>query len=112
MHRLLLWLLPLVVVGGCSAPPPPTLTGQERADAALRTACREHADAVYDRNNRDTIYRIDTVNTPYSGAYAGRTIDSGLADRYQHDNLIRDCVRNTGTETDRSAPEPKSVTQP
>ena len=26
----------------------------------------------------------------------------GLSQRYGHDNMVRDCVRNTGTETDRS----------
>ena len=112
MHRPVLWLLPLVVLGACEAPPAPTYTGQQRADAALRSACREHADAVYDRNNRDSIYRISTVNTPYSGQYTTNSIDAGLAQRYQRDNLIRDCVRNTGTETDRTPPGPNAVPQP
>jgi hypothetical protein len=112
MQRTLLWLLPTLVLGACSAPPPPTMTGQQRADAALRSACREHADAVYDRNNRDTIYRISTTNTPYSGQYPANSIDAGLAQRYQHDNLIRDCIRNTGTETDRTEPGPNATPQP
>lgn len=112
MQRPFLWLLPLAVLGACEAPPPPTYTGQQRADAALRSACREHADAVYDRNNRDSIYRISTVNTPYSGQYTTNSIDAGLAQRYQRDNLIRDCVRNTGTETDRTLPGPNGVPQP
>ena len=104
MRRPMLWLLPLVVLAGCEAPPAPTYTGQQRADAALRSACREHADAVYNRNNRDSIYRINTVNTPYSGAYTTNSIDAGLAQRYEHENLIRDCIRNTGTEGDRTQP--------
>ncbi len=112
MYRLPIWLLPVAVLGACGAPPPETMTGQQRADAALRSACREHADAVYDRNNRDQIYRIGTRDTPYSGQYNAASIDAGLSQRYAHQNLIRDCIRNTGTETDRTEPGPNATPQP
>src|SRR3954452_415027 len=97
----------LLGVAACEVPPPPT--GQARADAATRAACREHADAVYDRQHRDTIYTISSRDTPFSANYTPGVVDRGLPQRYGHENMIRDCIRNTGTETNRSdtvAPEP------
>ena len=100
MSRRIILLLPMLVLAQCSPPPPPA--GQARADAATLTACREHADAVYDRTHRDTIYTISNRDAPFSGSYAPRTVDAGLSQRYGRENMVRDCVRNTGTETDRS----------
>ncbi len=100
MIRLTVLLLPAVALLQCAPPPPPT--GQARADAATLAACREHADQVYDRNNRDTIYTISNRNLPFSANTSSGVIDRGLAQRYARDNMVRDCVRNTGTETDRS----------
>ncbi|MEJ0019929.1 MAG: hypothetical protein WDN25_25945 [Acetobacteraceae bacterium] len=93
--------LPMIALAQCAPPPPPT--GQARADAATLAACREHADAAYTRTHRDTIYTITNRDAPFSGGYMGGVVDRGLAQRYGHENMIRDCVRNTGTETDRSA---------
>jgi len=100
MSRALLLLMPILAFAQCAPPPPPV--GQARADAATLAACREHADAVYNRNNRDTIYSISSRDSPYSANYTPGVYDHGLAQRYDHDNMIRDCVRNTGIETDRS----------
>lgn len=91
----------LLALAACAAPPPPA--GQSRADAATLAACREHADAVYDRQNRDSIYTISGTNTPFSANYTPGVVDRGLPQRYGHDVMVRDCVRNTGTETDRTA---------
>ena len=99
MSRLPLLLLPALALAQCAPPPPPT--GQAKADAATLAACRERADQVYDRNNRDAIYTINNRDTPFSANYTPR-VDAGLSQRYGHENLIRDCVRNTGTETDRT----------
>jgi hypothetical protein len=111
MSRPLVTLLPvLLTVAACEAPPPPT--PQARADAATLAACREHADAVYDRTHRDAIYAINNRNTPYSANDAYSVVDHGLPQRYGYENMTRDCVRNTGSATDRSdrsdiaAPEP------
>ena len=109
MIRLLALILLTFVLIRCAPPPPPT--GQARADAATLAACREHADAVYDRNNRDTIYTISSRDTPYSANYTPGVTDRGLAQRFDHENMVRDCVRNTGTETDRApTPEPAPTT--
>lgn len=94
-------LLPLLGLAYCAPAPPPV--GQARADAATRAACREHANEVYNRRYRDQIYTITNRDVPFSAGYAPGVTDQGLAARYAHDNLVNDCVRNTGTETDRSA---------
>ena len=113
MRRLSLLFL-LLALAQCAPPPP--LAGQARADAATRAACREHADAVYNRQNRDEIYSISNRDVPSSSNYVPGTTDRGLADRYVHDNMIRDCIRNTGTETSRTsqqqAPAPAAQTSP
>ena len=100
MIRAIVALAASLALVQCAAPPPPT--AQQRADAATLAACREHADAVYDRNNRDTIYTISSRNSPYSANYTPGVTDRGLAQRFDHENMVRDCVRNTGTETSRS----------
>jgi hypothetical protein len=101
MSRLIVLLLLIVTLAQCAPPPPPT--GQARADAATLAACREHADDVYNRTHRDTIYTISSRDSPYSANYTPGVVDRGLPQRYGRENMIRDCVRNTGTETDRSA---------
>jgi hypothetical protein len=113
MIRHSLLLLPLLTVTYCAPPPPPV--GQARADAETLAACRQHADQVYNRQYRDQIYTITNTDVPFSAAYAPGVTDSGLAARYAHGNMVSDCVRNTGTETDRSTTydqEPASTTTP
>ena len=100
----------MLALAQCAPPPPPV--GQTRADAATLAACREHADAVYDRNHRDTIYTISSRDTPYSANYTPGVMDRGLPQRFGHENMVRDCVRNTGTETDRTAPRDSAPTTP
>ena len=100
MSRLSIVVLPALALAYCAPPPPPT--GQARADAATLSACREHAEEVYNRNNRDTIYTISSRDSPFSANYTPGVTDRGLAQQYVHENMVRDCVRNTGTETDRS----------
>ncbi len=104
MHCLrVLALMALVAVTGCESPPPQT--GQARADAATRAACRQRANEVYDRQNRGTIYSTQSqVNTPFSGSYTFGTQDRGLSQLFAHDQMINDCVRNTGTGTERTTP--------
>jgi hypothetical protein len=98
MSRMFILLLPMLALTQCAPPPPPV--GQARADAATLAACREHADAVYDRTHRDTIYSISSRDSPYSANYTPGVTDRGLAQRFGRDNMVRDCVRNTGTGTD------------
>ena len=95
---------PAGAAGACTqcAPPPPPV-GQARADAATLAACREHADAVYDRNaSRHDLLDQQPQLAVFGQLHAWATVDRGLPQRYGHENMTRDCVRNTGTETDRS----------
>jgi hypothetical protein len=100
MSRPTILLLPLLALGQCAPAPPPV--GQARADAETLAACREHANDVYNRTQRDSIYTITSRDTPYSAAYAPGVTGEALAQRYVHENMVRDCVRNTGIETSRS----------
>ncbi len=109
MRRLDIVFLPALLTLSQCAPPPPLPPGQARADAATLAACREHADAVYDRQYRGSIYTINNNNVPYSANDTYGVVDHGLAQRYGYENMTRDCVRNTGIETNRSdtaPPEP------
>ena len=94
-------MLLLLTLPACTPSPAPS-SGQARADAATMTACREHADAAYNRQNRDSIYTISSRDTPFSANYTPGLVDRGLSQRYGHELMVRDCVRNTGTETDRT----------
>jgi hypothetical protein len=110
MSRLSAVFLPiLLMAAACETPPPPT--GQARANAATLAACRERADAVYDKTHRDAIYSISSRDTPFSANYAPG-VDRGLSQRYGYESMTRDCVRNTGTETNRSDTAPPEPPKP
>lgn len=95
-------LLLLVMLAGCAGPPLASPGPGSQADSATQAACRQRAEEVYDRRHRDSIYSpSQATNTPYSGAYAAGVPNRGLSQIYERDSLIRDCVRNVGTETDR-----------
>jgi hypothetical protein len=81
---------------------------QPSANAQAEAACRQRADAVYNQQNRAAIYSPQSqVNTPYSGNYTPDVTTRGLSDLFVHETMVRDCVRNTGTETDRGAGGPR-----
>ncbi len=97
-------LLGTVVLAGCADRAP--LSGQAQADAETRAACRQRAEAVYDQQNRGAIYSPSSqVNTPYSANYLPDQTDSGLSQIFIHDQIVSDCIRNTGTGAERSAPQ-------
>ena len=93
---MLAWGL-LVGLGGCAFGASP----QSHTDRATLAACREHASQVYDRNNRGAIYSINQGGLPYSDSYVPDNQTNELAAKYHNDQVIDDCVRNTGTETNR-----------
>ena len=79
--------------------------GQAQADAQTRAACRARAEQAYEQQNRATIYSPPpSVNTPYSANFAPGADDRGLSDLFAHDRMVNDCIRNTGTGAERSAP--------
>nr|WP_294511345.1 hypothetical protein [uncultured Rhodopila sp.] len=80
-------------------------SGQAQADAQTAAACRERADAVYDRQNRGDIYAPNSsVNSPFSANYNPDNPSRGLSQLYAHDKLVSNCIRNTGTGAERSQP--------
>jgi hypothetical protein len=95
-------LLGIFALSACNAPPP---SGQGQADAQVRAACQQRAEQAYEQQNRGQIYSPPaTVNTPYSANYVPSVSDRGLSDLFAHDRMVSDCVRNTGTGTERTPP--------
>ena len=104
MIRLPLLLTCMIALSGCQGSPS---GGQGNADAATRAACQQRANQAYDQQNRAEIYSPPpTVNTPYTANYLPATSDRGLSDLFAHDRMINDCIRNTGTGTERSPASP------
>ena len=90
--------LPLNANGGIGG-------GLGNADPATRAACTQSAERVYNVRNRGDIYAPQSsVNAPFSANYGAGSTERGLSDQYAREAMIRDCVRNTGTETNRSVP--------
>jgi hypothetical protein len=105
----LVTLMGALALSACAAPPP---SGQAQADTATRNACRQRADETYNLQKRGDIYRPQApVNTPYSAGYTPGDTQTGLSDLFAYDRMVNDCVRNTGTETERS-PSAKSPSPP
>ena len=107
LHHLAMGLVCLmapVALSACAGPP---LSGQAEADAQTAAACRQRAEQAYDQQNRAQIYSPPSaVNTPYSSNYVPASANErGLSDLFAHDRLVSDCVRNTGTTTDRTVPD-------
>jgi hypothetical protein len=106
-RRMLAWCL-LIGLGGCAFGASP----QSHTDRATLAACRDHASQVYDRNNRGAIYSINQAGLPYSDSYVPGNQTNDLAARYHNEQVVDDCVRNTGTETNREDTAPPSNGQP
>jgi len=92
-------LVLVFLLAGCAAPPPPP-SGQARADAETAAACRQRAEQVYDIRHRDAIYSpLPQVDSPFASNYRPGAVPSqNLSALHEHDQLIADCIRNTGAE--------------
>jgi hypothetical protein len=95
-------------LGGCAYPNSP----QSHTDRATVEACRAQASQLYDQTNRGDIYTISQTGAPYSGSYLPSVPINELANRYHNEQIVDDCVRNTGTETNRSDAPPPAVAKP
>ncbi|HUN39962.1 MAG TPA: hypothetical protein VMU81_06715 [Acetobacteraceae bacterium] len=101
--RLTLALLPLLLAA-CTFPlgAPPS-TPEQRAQQSLLEACRQRADEAYNITHRGDIYAPESqVNTPFSADYQPGVPSRGLSVLYQRDQMVSDCVRNTGAEGSRT----------
>jgi hypothetical protein len=95
-------LLGAVALSACDSGPQ---TGQAQADAQTAAACRQRANEIYDRQNRADIYAPNSsANSPFSANYTPDNPSRGLSQLYAHDQLVSNCVRNTGTGSERSQP--------
>jgi hypothetical protein len=84
----------------------PPLTGQAQANAQTVTACRRRVDQTLEQQDRGRVYSPQSqVNIPFSASYVPGISDRGLAQQYQYDSMVSDCVRNTGTTVDRNQPK-------
>lgn len=107
------WVLVVCLLTGCVGPGPPPGSAQAQADAQTRAACRQRADEEYNIRHRDTIYAPPSnVNTPYSANYAPGDEDRSLSQLFERDNILSDCVRNTGAEGDRTPEQAVSPAPP
>jgi hypothetical protein len=94
-----------LVLAACASPPAPQ-TPEARANAETSAACRQRADQIYELRHRDAIYaQPEDTNTPSSAGYAPGVGSRALSSLFERDSIVRDCVRNTGTETSRTAPD-------
>ncbi len=92
-------LAALLALAACSSPPQSS-GGRARASAATLAACRQRADDVYLRQNRDEIYRADTYvgstrDSPFAGYGQSGITSAGLSGRYARDNIQEACLNNT-----------------
>ena len=83
----------LAALVGC-AQRPSNLSVTDRATIA---ACRSHADQVYDRMNRGTIYNASSADAPNSSTGLAGDPTAGLSDRFARDRMIERCVGGAGT---------------
>jgi hypothetical protein len=87
----------LAGMAGCAFPASP----QSHTDRATLTACRDYASRVYDERNRGDLYTINQTAAPASGSYIRDYGTNDLAAKYRNEQVVDDCVRNTGTQTNR-----------
>lgn len=81
------------------------MSSQSRADANTRAACQRRAEDMDKETNRGEIYAPPPqTNTPYSANYFPGDTTRGLSEMFAQQRAIDDCVRNTGTQTDREVP--------
>jgi len=100
MTRRALRLIPLLLIplllllAGCAAAPPESVTERD-----TRAACRRQAQAVYRLRHRAQIYSIHDQDAPASGATGLPLPTAGLADRFEQERAISTCIHDTGTGT-------------
>jgi len=98
IRRLVAVVPALLLLATCS-PPPQTAAG--RASQATLAACRHRAEDVYVSQNRDLLYQNDTSSTPYSAGPNTGIPTHGLSSLFANQQVVDDCVRNTGSEAPR-----------
>ena len=94
MTRSALRLIPLLLLAGCAAAQPESVTERD-----TRAACRRQAEEVYRLRHRGDIYNFRDPDAPASGATGLPLPTAGLADRFEQERQINTCVHDVGTGT-------------
>lgn len=98
-RRAVLALISAAGLAGCYHPPPPT-----RADAVIRTDCREQVERQYNAQNRvDLTQRVDR-DAAFANSYNSGISSRGLGAAFHHDQMITDCLRASGDNADSANP--------
>jgi hypothetical protein len=125
-RAVLLSLLAMLTLTGCSAGPigssagsasavgPSGTAANSRTDLETQLACRQRVNEMYDRRNRAEIYSPEAaVNTPYSASYQSGVSSRGLAAQFDYERTRVECEMNSGTGAERTEapPVPKFKTR-
>ena len=101
----LAWLAPLALVACTSAPPTP----ESVTARATLAACRQQANTTFVMQNRGQIYSMSDESAPQSSIGLSQDPMQGLANQYTQERMVQDCVRNTGTQTNRAGLSPQGA---
>jgi hypothetical protein len=87
--------------GPAPAPPPSGLSRAEQTRVADLNACRERADQVFRRQNRDQVYRVDTYTSdtrdaPFGTSGLKGVTSAGLPQQFNRDTMVENCMRGSG----------------
>lgn len=88
-----------LLLAGCVNSGPESETQRATAEA-----CREQANTTYNVQNRDQIYNIYQPYAPNSGIGLLDNPTRQLSNSYAQQQMISNCIRNTGTGADRELP--------
>lgn len=93
--------LVLLALAGCAGGTAQPLSFTERQTIE---ACRQRANTAFNVQNRSEIYQIHEPFAYQSSTGLTGDPTQGLSDSYQLQQMIQNCVRNTGTNADRTLP--------
>jgi hypothetical protein len=102
----------LVGLGACANFSGSSFGGStSHASAAERSACRAHADAVFERQNSDAMYRSDTYSTglrdsPFGSSGLPGLTTTGLSQQFGVATTMQDCLNGTGGASATTDPVP------
>jgi hypothetical protein len=106
MNSRIFGLLALLPLGACGLSTPMTSEHREALDT-----CRADTERVFNTQHRELLSERDSSDSPYSGNTLPIDPNRGLADRYQHEQMVDNCMRSAG-EPGSSNPSPAAAVTP
>ena len=118
--RLLPAFAGLLLLSACQSPAPSQSlapsqfrgAGTAHGDAATQAFCRQRAEEIYGAQNRGALYQSDNRDSPFSSNYVPSVTSRGLSDRYAMEQMVSDCIRNTGERSNPTQAPAASPTPP